>query len=442
MWTFSPVRKSVSRRCSAVLVIASLAAPATAAAAGPVPIEIGPEGSALGINNKGQIVGGSQIGPAWLWKQGVGLTRLEAASSAVAINDSALVVGNKSSNGSPFVWTPASGVVELATLGGERYRWTWASDVNEHNQVVGKARDRLMTSPTDRAILWTPEGWMVDLGTLSGRGTAMAAAINDNGQVVGTSGEQGSTSYGGHAFSWTQAGGMVDLGVLPGGDYSQAKAINNSGQVVGDSGRFYSEGLPAHAFLWTQTGGMVDLGTLPGATSSYAHGINNRGQVVGESGGRPFLWSQATGMTELTTLPGGTQGAADAINDQGQVVGTSDGSHAVLWFGDTTRPAAQLEPVRGEKLADVRSRGLRLRLTMSEPGSSELTLRLGRTKTKLATKTVIVTKAGANTVTFKLARKVRLGLREVSQATFIVRTATRDMAGNSSIASAKITIKR
>ena len=440
MWTFSPVRKSVSRRCSAVLIIASLAAPATAAGAGPVPIDIGPEGSARGINNNAQTVGD---GPAWLWKQGVGLTWLGAASTAVAINDRAMVVGNKSETGGPFVWTPASGLVELGTLGGERYRWTWASDVNERSQVVGKARDRLMTSPTDRAVLWTPEGWMVDLGTLPGMGSAMATAINDSGQVVGTSGERGSYSYGGHAFLWTQTGGMVDLGVLRGGDYSQAKAINNSGQVVGDSGTFFSEGVPVHAFTWTQAGGMVDLGTLPGATQSYAYGINNRGQVVGESGGRPFLWSQSTGMTELGTLPGDTRGAAYAINDQGQVVGTSrDSSHAVLWFGDTTRPVAQLKPVRGEKLADVRSRGLRLQLTISEPSSTELTLSLARTKTKLATKTVTVTKAGKSAVTFKLARKVRLGLRKVSKATFIVRTATRDVAGNSSITTAKITIKR
>jgi hypothetical protein len=81
------------------------------------------------------------------------------------------------------------------------------------------------------------------------------------------------------------------------------------------------------------------------------------------------------------------------------VVGTSRDSsplfpHAVLWFGDTTRPAAQLERVRGQKLAGVRRRGLRLRLTMSEPGSTEITLRLARTKTKLATTTVTSQRPG------------------------------------------------
>ena len=98
--------------------------------------------------------------------------------------------------------------------------------------------------------------------------------------------------------------------------------------------------------------------------------------------------------------------------------------------------------MRGEKLADVRSRGLRLQLTMSEPGSTELTLSLGRTKAKLATKTITVTKAGAVAVTFKLDRKVRRRPAQSEQATFTVRTAVRDIAGNSDITTTKITIKR
>jgi probable HAF family extracellular repeat protein len=443
---FSPLRGWVWRRCSAVLVIASVAAPATAAAAGPVPIDIGPVGIARDINNHGQVVGESQIGTAWLWKQGAGLTWINGATSAVAINDSAMVVGNTSSNGGPFVWTPASALVELATLQGESYRWAWASDVNEHRQVVGKARNRLMTDPWDRAILWTPEGQMVDLDL----GTAMAAAINDSGQVVGTTGERGSYSYSGRAFLWTQAGGMVDLGILPGGDYSQAKAINNSAQVVGDSGTFFGQGVPIHAFLWTQADGMVDLGTLPGAPNSYAYGINDRGQVVGVSGGRPFLWSQATGMTELSMLSGDTGGIAYAINSQGQVVGTSGGgsrSHAVLWFGDTTRPTAQVRPVRGQKLAGVLRRGLRLELKLSEPATGEITVRLGSSKTTIARKTFSFANPGTSTVTLKLdhtarTRAARARLRKASKATLNIRTAARDLAGNSDVTITKVTLKR
>ena len=146
-------------------------------------------------------------------------------------------------------------------------------------------------------------------------------------------------------------------------------------------------------------------------------------------------------MVELDALPGADRSTASAINAQGQIAGTS-GGHAVLWFGDTTQPVAHLEPVHGEKLADVRSRGLRLQLTMTEPGSTEITLSLARTKTRLAVKSVTVGEAGASAVAFKLDRKVRVGLRKRSKATFILRTATRDQAGNSSLATTKLTIKR
>jgi probable HAF family extracellular repeat protein len=442
------MRKSVWRRCSAVLAIVFVGAPATAAAAGPAPINIGNVGVARDINNHGQVAGGSQVGPAWVWKQGTGFTWIPGAAKAVAINDSAMVVGNRlDDDGGPFVWTPASGLVDLATLPGESYRWAWTSDVNDHSQIVGKGRNRLMTDPWDRAITWTPELWMADLDL----GTAMATAINDSGQVVGTIGEMGSYSYAGRAFSWTQANGKVDLGILPGGDYSQANAVNNSGQVVGDSGTFFAynnpNAVPIHAFSWTQAGGMVDLGTLPGATDSYAYGINDRGQVVGKSGGRPFLWSPETGMSELGLVPGDENGSAYAINDQGQVVGVSGGSHAVLWFGDTTQPSARLRVLRGQRLTSMLRGGLQLELTLSEPGTGDVTVSLGSSKGTIAHKSVSFTGPGSTTVTLKVdgtprVRAARARLRKVSKATLNFRTAARDLAGNSDVITAKVTLKR
>ncbi|HEY6887385.1 MAG TPA: hypothetical protein VI300_06380 [Solirubrobacter sp.] len=443
-------RKSTGRRscCFVALAIAAIAAPATASAAGPVPINIGNVGGARDINEHGQVVGGGELDSAWVWKQGTGFTWIRGATTAVAINDREMVVGNKSgSEGGPFVWTPASGLVDLATLPGESYRWAWTSDVNDHSQIVGKGRNRLMTDPWDRAITWTPELWMADLDL----GTAMATAINDSGQVVGTIGELGSYSYAGRAFSWTQAGGKVDLGILPGGDYSQATAVNNSGGVVGHSGTFFTYGVsdpvPIHAFSWTQATGMIDLGTLPGATTSSAYGINDRGQIVGESGGRPFLFSPDTGMTELGLLPGDTSGAAYAINDHGQVVGVSGSSHAVLWFGDTTQPSAQLRPVRGQKLTGLLREGLQLELTLSEPGTGDITVSLGSSKGTIAHKTVSFTGPGTTAVTLKVdntrrTRAARARLRKVSKATLNVRTAARDLAGNSDVITTKVTLKR
>ncbi|WP_084284886.1 hypothetical protein [Solirubrobacter soli] len=425
-------------RLKVAVIVASLVMPASAAAAGPVPIDIGPGGGSS-INAKGQIVGFQRIyAPGWLWKQGAGMTFV--GSQPVAINDAAMVVGSHSDGGA-YLWTPSTGEVRLGTLGGRLYRVAWAYDVNNRSEIVGRARDGSPVNPTERAVLWTPEGFMVDLGSLPNTDHAMAAAINDRGEVVGTSGEGGSNSIGGHAFLWTPAGGMIDLGTLPGASVSGATDVNDNGQVVGWS----YVGNDAHAFLWTKARGMVDLGTLPGTDSSSATAINNRGQVVGVSGDRPFLWSPETGMTALDLLPGATGGGALAINDQGQVAGTNlfpytpeKSERAVLWGADTTPPTAKLTALPGEKLKDVRTRGLRLQLTVSEPGSTELTLTRG--KTQLATKTLNA--AGTTAVTFKLDRKLRVGLRDVSKATFTVRTATRDRAGNSTVTTTKVTIKR
>jgi hypothetical protein len=45
-------------------------------------------------------------------------------------------------------------------------------------------------------------------------------------------------------------------------------------------------------------------------------------------------------------------------------------------------------------------------------------------------------------VTFKLDRKTRLALRKPSKASFTLRTATRDLFGNSSVTTTKLTVKR
>jgi probable HAF family extracellular repeat protein len=431
-------RKFVSRHGSAVLLIVAFAAPATAVAAGPVPIAIGPRGAARAINDGGQVVGGHSpyADPAWLWKQGVGLTWL-GAGGAHAINDSGMIVGTTHKGsliapaGDAFLWTQASGVVALGTLAGRYYTSTIANDINESRQIAGTIGDGSTRNPVEQAVMWTPDGWVALLGWLPERGgNSMAAAINDSGQVAGTSGQAGTSSEGGHAFLWTQAGGMVDLGTLPGATFSQATAINNHGQVVGISGTDYAN---RRAFMWTPTGGMVDLGGLPDATYSEANAINDRGQVVGGSGNRAFVWTQADGMVAIGA------GTAYAINEHGQIAGT-DGTHAVLWGGDTTRPAATLTRVRGQKLADVRSRGLRLQLTLSEPSSTEITLTRG--KKHLATKTVDANKAGSIPVTFKLSHNTRVALRKLSKATSTLRAAARDLAGNSDITTTTLTIKR
>src|SRR5204863_6413726 len=112
------------------------------------------------------------------------------------------------------------GIVELGTL--DR-TGAVASDVNSLGQVIGSAHS---SSGPDRAFLWTQASEMINLGTLGG--SAHALAINDQRQVVGESATVGDYAQF-HAFAWTQVQGLVDLGTA-GQSESGAWKINARGE--------------------------------------------------------------------------------------------------------------------------------------------------------------------------------------------------------------------
>jgi probable HAF family extracellular repeat protein len=204
--------------------------------------------------------------------------------------------------------------------------------------------------PVGRAVVWTKDGKVIDLGTVPGGTGSLATAVNNLGQVVGFSDNGISDPFsmvGGFATQTRaflrQNGVMKDLGTLGGSD-SLASNLNELGQIAGIS---YTDSnaspscfwaLTTHPFFW-ENGKMTDVGSL-GGTCGAVNWMNNLGQVVGfsnvagDQSNHAFLWDKEHGLKDLGTLPGGSFSGANWINDAGEIAGASDvsnGGHAVLW---------------------------------------------------------------------------------------------------------------
>jgi probable HAF family extracellular repeat protein len=265
----------------------------------------------------------------------------------VAINESGQVAGTL--NGRAVLWTPNEGMLDLGTLGGVSSR---AYAINARGHVAGSSTT---ATGATHAFLWTPGTGMEDLGTLPGGALSIARGINDFTEVVGQSTRPRLDPLGilpplTRAFRWRLGLGMDDLGALDGLNSSIAYDINNAGQVVGRAYSVDREIAPptdpeffSRAFLWAPGQGMQDIGALSGG-SSVAHAINAGGTIVGRSWvSRPtsfvyhaFRWTAATGMQDLDAFAlSNDSSVAYGINDAGQIVGSSKVGVGGV-FGDYT----------------------------------------------------------------------------------------------------------
>jgi probable HAF family extracellular repeat protein len=155
----------------------------------------GTSGNPLGLNNRGQVVGISNL------------------------------AGDTGSR--PFLWDKKEGLRDLGSLGGTQ---GVAFSVNDSALVAGGSY--LPGDQVEHAFLWE-NGVMTDLGTVAGDQLCFALSINSKRQVVGESGPTPPLGW-----LWENSGPIVDLNqlVLPGSELTVVSAsfINDRGEIAGE----------------------------------------------------------------------------------------------------------------------------------------------------------------------------------------------------------------
>lgn len=252
--------------------------------------------------------------------------------SAMAINNNGQIVGH--CVGRAMLFDPTGGGNNI-TLHNQDRVISYASSINENGQIVGN----IEPSPGESsAVIFDPtgEGNHTYLSAPSGF-SSCAYSINNKGQIVGYVKSGPSTPkdeyvYVATLFDSTGGDDVTYLGPMLPRIGSAALSINDNGQIVG-----FCRG---HATLFDPTGdgNNIDLGTLENRPS-VAWSINNTGQIVGSCagllGGSPLaILFDPTGEGNNIRLGGGE---AKSINDDGEIVGHAlymiapMRSHAILF---------------------------------------------------------------------------------------------------------------
>ena len=307
-----------------------------------------------GLNNRGQAVGVAENatldpscatpgleGRPVIWEKGA-VQELptfpgDEDGTALSINDRGQVVGVSTDCGAlptifhAVLWRNGT-VIDLGSLGGTLNNV--AQGINNAGQVVGFSD--LPGDTSSHAFLWTDRDGMRDLGTFGGLPTSLAFGINEEGQVVGMSCD---VSFDCSAFLW-QDGAMTELNtLLPQGspwNLIVGTSINARGEIVGvgDTGNGF------HAVLLTpcdqqhaDAAGCKDEGTATpqGETSQGSRSVlseNFRKILRQRLGVRYRSPDTATPQAVLVSAPNATL-SPTSLTFSTQAIGTTSAAKTV-----------------------------------------------------------------------------------------------------------------
>ncbi|MCI0365054.1 MAG: hypothetical protein L0219_14345 [Phycisphaerales bacterium] len=218
-----------------------------------------------------------------------------------------------------FIWSEATGVIEIGDLPGGTYASLSAARGISADAAIIAGQGESEFGPEPFRFT-TADFTFFGLGDLKGGafgGSAFGISA-DGTTIVGSS----VSTDGTQAFRWTESEGIVPLGYLPTVEgvvpFSEAYAASADGSVVvGLSRSLASAQAGWEAFRWTAEGGMEGLGDLPGgAVLSSAFATTANGQIiVGRAGvlgfcspfgcqtdGRAFIWDAQHGLRDLTIV--------------------------------------------------------------------------------------------------------------------------------------------
>jgi probable HAF family extracellular repeat protein len=234
-------------------------------------------GEARDITESGVIVGSVGV-TATLWPVGGGAAEAIAAGTAVAVNESEIVVGISQSNGG-VAWTRSGTSWVEHTLPretGVTVGFKEPSDINDDGVIVGYAQ---AASGTQHAVKWlrNTSGEWDPAVPLDNSTSANSAALGIVGSdIVGLECSVPSQLCR-EPFHWSLAGqGIGSLG----SEDAYGEGLNSARFIVGS---VFFRRFTQHAFVWSPGDPTIrDLGILPGYKTALAYDINNSKQTVGE----------------------------------------------------------------------------------------------------------------------------------------------------------------